>query len=133
MRFSRSIFLFMPAVVLICGCQAVRVYEGSRLPGDEVSRIKAEPASILQTMTLVAPELLSVDFTPAGNKVYEVLPGLHRVIVFLGKPGNMGSHIEMIYFETEPGVDYKVYGVYGQEIWVEDDAGEAVRLYMIAY
>ena len=133
MKFTRLIFLLVLAVIFISGCQVTRVYEGARLPREEVSRIEAAPESIIQTMMLVAPELLSVDFTPAGNKIYEVLPGLHRVVLFLGKPGNMGSHVELIYFATEPGRDYKVYGVYGKEIWVEDDAGEPVPLMLISY
>jgi len=56
-----------------------------------------------------------------------VEPGIHRVIVFVGKPGVKGSQIESIYFEVEAGGTYIVHGKYGEYFWVEDQNGEVVE------
>ena len=123
-------------VVLIggsAGCQVARIYEGERWGRGQVAHIKAESESVWQTMMMAAPELISVDYTPRGNKVYEVEPGIHRVIVFVGKAGVMGSQIESIFFEVEPGGTYKVHGEYGEDFWVEDQDGATVPLFWIVY
>jgi len=123
-------------VVLIggsAGCQVAQVYQGERRPRAQVAHIRAASESVWQTMMMAAPELISVDYTPRGDKVYEVEPGIHRVIVFVGKPGVMGSQIESIYFETEAGGTYKVHGEFGEDFWVEDQDGVTAPLFWIVY
>ena len=132
----RRMVMMILGVILLsgsAGCQVVKVYEGRRQPRAQVARIKAESASVWQTLLMAAPELISVDYTPRGNKVYEVEPGIHRVIVFVGKPGVMGSQVESIYFKAEAGETYKVHGKYGEDFWVEDHSGETAPLFWIVY
>ncbi len=119
--------LVLVAVCGLAGCQVAQVYEGERLSRDQVAHIKAGSESVWQTMMMAAPELISVNFTAEGDKVYEVEPGMHRVIVFVGKAGVMGSQVESIYFEVEAGGTYIVHGRYGEYFWVEDQNGDVVE------